>query len=388
MKAVLRPFAGLLLTTTVALGAGCSEEPIELTVDVRTDYVPVADFDVVETEVAGSPFEATATAGADAVTTAVRVSDDFFEGARVAEIADLAPGRMFVRTRLKLRGAIIATQIVDLQIAESYALTVVMTRNCRSITCPEAGDPEGFTACLDGECVDPRCTPSTPEHCGAVCSADSDCPSGPGCASARCVRGVCLCEAPHGLVDGGSPDGGTSECVVGETEEEMQPCGECGEGTQTRTRACEMGTEFGVWGAWGAWGTCDTPATCSPGATESDMRACGNCNSGRETRTRSCDAATCMWGAWSAFGACTGASGCAPGATMGCANGDSCGHRVCQGDCTWGGCEARVQCLRIRPGTSGPEGNNWRCCGSSRWQFCLPSCTWSTDCVSCSGCGC
>lgn len=73
---------------------------------------------------------------------------------------------------------------------------------------------------------------------------------------------------------------------------------------------------------------------------------------------------------------------------MGCDNGDSCGHRVCQSDCGWGDCEPTDECLRIRPGTSGPEGNNFRCCGSGEWQFCLSSCYWSTACEACSGCGC
>jgi hypothetical protein len=77
-----------------------------------------------------------------------------------------------------------------------------------------------------------------------------------------------------------------------------------------------------------------------------------------------------------------------PGTTTACENGDSCGHRVCQDDCTWGQCEPILECLRIRPGTSGPEGNNWRCCGTRSWQFCLSTCMWSLDCARCPSCGC
>jgi hypothetical protein len=374
----------------LAVSAGCSSDPVELTVDLRTDFRPLEDFDAVETELSSAPFEGV-TAGSDAMLMAVRVSDDYFQGSRVAEIDGLQAGRTFVRVRLKRHAVVIAQRVVDLQIDQSFALTVVITRNCATVTCPGAGDPEGFSACLDGRCIDPRCTPATPELCGdSFCSDDSDCVAGPGCTASSCVRGACLCEAPMGGVDGGPPpdggvpDSGSLECTPGATEMDTVPCGDCGEGQQTRMRTCgEIG-----WGPFADVGSCDTGATCAPGQTETDMRACGNCNSGVESRTRSCDAATCTWGAWSGFGACTGASGCSPGATTGCANGDSCGHRVCRSDCTYGGCQPIRECLRIRPGTSGPEGNNWRCCGSSRWQFCLPSCYWSTDCASCSGCGC
>lgn len=376
-----------LLVLLLILSVGCSAEPIELTVDVRTDYLPLGDFDLVETELSRTPFDPSQPAGPDALPMAVRISDDFFRGSRVAEIGDAPSGRSFVRVRLKHRGAIIAQRVVDLKLDQSYALTVVMTRSCREVTCPRPGDPAEHTACLNGECVDPRCTPATPEYCGeAVCEDDADCAGG-GCAGATCVRGACLCGAPT-MTDAGPRDAGSSECTPGETAMETSACGECGEGTQTRTRTCEMGTEFGVWGAWSDWGACTTSATCSPGQTDTQMDACGNCGSGTRTRSRGCDGATCTWGAFGEWSSCMGQSGCSPGSTTGCPNGDSCGHRVCRADCTWSGCQPIYECLRIRPGTSGPPGNNYRCCGSSRWQFCLPSCYWSTDCALCSGCGC
>jgi hypothetical protein len=66
---------------------------------------------------------------------------------------------------------------------------------------------------------------------------------------------------------------------------------------------------------------------------------------------------------------------------------------VCNGSCSWGACEPTTPggCLRIRPGTSGPEGNNYRCCSRSGsdptgWQFCLPSCSWSTACDATTSC--
>ena len=194
---------------------------------------------------------------------------------------------------------------------------------------------------------------------------------------------------PAAVPDAGPPPmrdaGPTCECTPGATESDSTACGACGEGSRTRTRACATSCR---WGSWGSFGACTTSAQCAPGETEAESRSCGTCGLGSQMRVRSCDAATCRWAGWGSWGTCGGGGACAPGATRPCANGDSCGHEVCQSDCTWGGCQPMVECLRIRPGTSGPEGNNWRCCGTSQWQFCLPSCTWSTTCAACSGCGC
>lgn len=155
---------------------------------------------------------------------------------------------------------------------------------------------------------------------------------------------------------------------------------ECTAGTPPRDIACERcGTQRQtcVDGRWVNEGVC-TSGMCAPGDVEMGG-ACGNC--GVERRTCGMD---CTW----APAECIDQGACAPGATRdGC---DPCGHQVCNAECRWGECAPRpgAQCLRIRPGTTGPAGNNYRCCGASRWQFCLPSCVWSTDCALCSGCGC
>jgi len=180
------------------------------------------------------------------------------------------------------------------------------------------------------------------------------------------------------------------ECARGATEPESQACGLCGSGTQSRMRTC--GTDC-RWGAVSEWSMCAGESVeCMPGAMETDTQGCGNCGTGRQTRTRTCSAASCTWGGWSAYGACSGGGTCAPGATRACANGDSCGVERCSGTCSWGGCEPRDAggCLRIRPGTSGPAGNNYRCCRISSsddgWQFCLSSCDWSPACEATTAC--
>jgi hypothetical protein len=132
--------------------------------------------------------------------------------------------------------------------------------------------------------------------------------------------------------------------------------------------------------------TCQLPTReCDPDGVETETMPCGACSTGTQTRTRSCDAATCTWSTWSDFGECTGiTAACTPQATRACANGDSCGHRVCSDSCSWGACQP-IQpggCLRIREGHT-DMGSNFRCCGVGAWQFCLPSCTWSAQCEPC-----
>jgi hypothetical protein len=138
--------------------------------------------------------------------------------------------------------------------------------------------------------------------------------------------------------------------------------------------------------------SCATPE-CEPGTSDDPQpAACGACDTGTLLRTRSCDEDGC----WQPYvdGDCTGVTAtCSPGATIDCENHDSCGQRVCTDACTWGACEPILPdgCLRIGP-TETEEGTNFRCCNyaptANGWQFCLPDCTWSNDCVTCNPCPC
>jgi hypothetical protein len=191
---------------------------------------------------------------------------------------------------------------------------------------------------------------------------------------------------------------GEGVCAAGTTQTEMQSCGACGTGTQIRTRTCRADCS---WSEWSPWGTCVSGGSglCTPGETQTETRACGNCMLGTQTRTRTCDPTTCSWGAWSAWSTCSGGGACAPGDMRPCPNGDPCGVQVCTTSCTWPtACTPSPgsECLRIRPGTSGPPGNNYRCCTRSGadptgWQFCLPPdsmgrCFWSTTCDPTTAC--
>src|SRR5690606_29682225 len=139
-----------------------------------------------------------------------------------------------------------------------------------------------------------------------------------------------------------------------------------------------------AWGEWGSFGTCvgGSSGECTAGQTQSRTTACGNC--GTQMQTRTCGSG-CTWGGWTNVGSCTGQGVCAPGSTTSCDPADSCGERVCTSSCTWSACQPRVPggCLRRRSPTQ-PDGSNYRCCTLSSsdqgWQFCLPSCQWSTAC--------
>jgi hypothetical protein len=247
----------------------------------------------------------------------------------------------------------------------------------RMVPCPRCGTQRqicvGNRWTNDGACMSGSCAPGEVEM-GAACG---NCGVQARVCGADCTWGPWMC-AEEG------------ECARGAVETETEACGLCGTGTRTRMRTCGSDCR---WSPATDWSVCGGESVeCRPGETQSETGACGNCDLGRRTRTRSCSATTCTWGPWGDWGACSGGGVCAPGATRACANGDSCGLERCSGTCSWGSCEPRTAggCLRIRPGTSGPEGNNYRCCRLSStddgWQFCLPSCAWSTACEPTTAC--
>ncbi len=377
------------------LAAGCVGDPLELSVDVRTDLRPGLDFSAVRVEHG---------AGADPVVLPADEGDPYGAGLRVADFRGLTPGRLRVwATLLDGRGAEVVGRRVDLVLERDYALTVALSARCLGRACPGPAEPASFTECQEGRCVDPACGGSDPSGCGELaCTSHLDC-GALGCLAA-CLGGACVCvgtedagpgldagPADAGPVDAGPADAGPVDagascpgtCMPGQVEDETRACGACGEGLERRSRTCGSDCRHGAFSEWSA---CMTSAECSPGATDRERRACGNCDLGSQSRSRTCDAATCRWGAFGSWSTCSGGGGCAPGAVRtGC---DPCGVEVCTASCTWGACQpaAGNECLRIRPGTTGPPGNNYRCCGTRRWQFCLDTCRWSPSCDACPSC--
>ena len=161
--------------------------------------------------------------------------------------------------------------------------------------------------------------------------------------------------------------GGSGGCLPGEILE-LGGCGNCG----TLRRTCDPN---GLWGE----PVCTGQGVCSTGATEE--QDCGNC--GLQTRTCGND---CTWGG---FGTCQAQGSCAPGERRDCmcstynTTTHCCGEEVCTNSCQWGTCQ-----LKSNATCDWEAGTNFRCCGASKWEYCLGDCNWSGNCASCSGCGC
>jgi hypothetical protein len=124
---------------------------------------------------------------------------------------------------------------------------------------------------------------------------------------------------------------------------------------------------------------------CKAGETSVESGRCGACNTGMRTRTRRCRTDGCGYeepGAWSACSGVTAA--CAPKDVSACENDDQCGERVCTAECKWSACQPKKgnECLDIGPGHK-EGGTNYQCCGDGKWQFCVPGCVWSTECIAC-----
>ncbi|HHH31390.1 MAG TPA: hypothetical protein ENK57_24000, partial [Polyangiaceae bacterium] len=215
----------------IVAAAGCEEPPL-LVVNLRTNYRPGLEFNRVE--VALYPGSSAAALDVPSVTVPARPftrEADARASSRVAEVAGLSTGTWIVQARLMQGTEMIASGLVvtDLH-GTSLAVTVRVTRECEGVECPAEGSLSEI-ACLAGRCVDPRCSPESPERCGLEsCEHDDECAptSGVECASGICLAGVCagwldddrcadgqLCFPDVGCrdvsMDAGPPDAGAVE---------------------------------------------------------------------------------------------------------------------------------------------------------------------------------
>jgi hypothetical protein len=176
------------------LGACSSGSGPLVTLDVKTDYVPVVDFDRVEYSFEG-PREARGERAA-------RMGENFGGGVRVAELTNLPVGGYSVRVRLRKGMATVADQPAWLPLREHprvHSMLVVFTRSCAGVVCPPASDPKA-TACEGGRCVRPECAVTSSREVSdcmaAECAVPEDCPAVAPCATRACVRGACVPDAP------------------------------------------------------------------------------------------------------------------------------------------------------------------------------------------------
>ena len=268
--------------------------------------------------------------------------------------------------------------------------TFVCAADGSGTVCEEAGGaPSELCDGLDNDCdgetdedfpgLGAACQPQTTEGC---VSGTTEC--APGGLGTICEEhktgGVEECNGKDDDCDGEIDEG--FSCKPGEQQADTQDCGSCG--TKARSRVCTAGC---TWGEWGEFTACTGEGECKAGQpqTESKQVACGNCGTKTQQRTRSCTD-QCGWGEWGAWadaGSCGGQGACAPGsngATKACGTcGTGTQTQKCNSSCAWdwGACNDPSGCQ-----CQWNSGTNWRCCGTHKWQFCLKTGVWSTDCAS------
>ncbi len=175
----------------VALLWGCSSDPaLELAVDLRSDYAPLADIDRVEVFLElGEGLERREEASLNG-------GENLLSGFRVAEYTDLPRGQFGLRLLAYRGGTTLVTRRANVDLRDSLAMTVVVSRSCEGVSCPQSGDPEIATECIGGTCEPPECFPESPSSCLGSCTIDADCPS-LGCGTGRCIDTACFLEVDN-----------------------------------------------------------------------------------------------------------------------------------------------------------------------------------------------
>lgn len=261
-----------LLLAAVLLPAACDcggDGPL-LVVDLKTDLVPILEFDTIRTE----QWRGEGGSGGTRVVVVEReaaADEDFLDGVRVAVLEEIAEGVSNVRVTLIDDGRqVVAERLAVVRVSGDTGVTVVITRSCRGVICPPAGEPN-LATCESGRCVAPECTPETPESCpaggvgdggardgggpvvGGRCAVDADCGAAEGCLEPVCRSGVCLLSRVDARCAPGERCDPTLDCVDAEV---------CGDST------CE-----------GAEDSCDCQEdcgqVCGDGCCNGDENTCG-----------------------------------------------------------------------------------------------------------------
>lgn len=170
-----------LLSLALAI-AGCEDDSeLELSIDLRTDWVAGIEFVGVR-----------ATIDDERTEEALTGNVSYVDGRRLFDLTDLQPAsRRSIRIDLLDGvGDVFASREVLISHDDDLAVTVVMSRDCSAVVC---GSDE---SCLGGRCVDPGCTDGSEEVCeDPDCNADSDCPAMAACSARACREGICLYDA-------------------------------------------------------------------------------------------------------------------------------------------------------------------------------------------------
>lgn len=224
-----------LALVTVAALSGCEcGGATGLVVSLRSNLVPGVEVDEARVDVFGDDQRVPV-----ARTQRALVFGDPLEvSVRVAEVESIAVGTYSVVTSLFRGGSVVAQRTTRVRVRQATALTVLITRDCASLICPEA------TTCFAGECVPLDCFDGSGfDGCPELeCVRDDDCATDVPCSEALCVENRCHAFPRHDAcggamwcnpdlgcrllpdVDAGAPgDGGAPACRAGECDD-ANPC--------------------------------------------------------------------------------------------------------------------------------------------------------------------
>jgi len=245
----------LLLSSLLACTTSGSRS---LLVDVRTDLVPGVEMTSVEAELLAIPGSRQLLDATDR---------DWNRGRRVADFDELpASEDVVLEVRARRGEDVVLQRRTVVRVEGRTGVTIVLSRTCRDLDCPGAGDAPELTECLGGRCVPPECVEGDEEVCGdGRCASDDACPAAPSsCTSFRCELGVCLvlgddaqCGTgqrctPTGCVadeipDAGPGDAGALDPDAGSAEQDAGGdagpdagvCGACDDGDPCTDDSCD-----------------------------------------------------------------------------------------------------------------------------------------------------
>jgi hypothetical protein len=187
----MRNAVGWLLIGLLLGSCSATSLDNELVVEIKTDLVPGVEFHSIRTVI-------TRDAGSEPLQLEFPADTEvnYFTGARIAEFQDLTAGEVTIQvSMLDAQGNVLVERPTRVALQSRYALTVVISRDCRGVACPlQDGDPN-LEACLGGRCVDARCHPQASEFCAPTaleCSTDTDCVAETACVQAQCIEHTCF----------------------------------------------------------------------------------------------------------------------------------------------------------------------------------------------------
>jgi hypothetical protein len=342
LPAAPRSTSGLARSAREPLGAvlalliatvGCGPEGSGLYVDLRTDLAPGREFVGATVELSTAPFEDGSPTLGDSREHFARGGGDYVQGLRIAEYPGLAERAYWVRVVLSdASGRPGLGRIARVEVRGATQLTVVITRNCRDVSCPSpGGDPQAL-ACVGGSCVAPDCRPETPENCPTpACSDDAQCPATSPCALGRCLAGTCLAPADDSLCGAGFVCGGEDGCVPGVAEDAGAPPSDAGALDASDADASVGDDDAGL-----------DAGSCAPREESCDDAADDDCDGEIDCADGDCDGATCdASGRVCSAGSCACAGGSVEADCADGLDGDCDGNTDCvDDDCDGAACDA------------------------------------------------